>query len=99
MVFQPSAPQEEQAQSHVMSHVETVVHLASSPLVKEATQLQNLQVAGARHHHGHGQQDHGQTRLQVVVASLLKVPTKQCAAKERGQGGEGWGRNHVHLNV
>lgn len=69
-----------------MSHVETVVHLASSPLVKEATELQNLQVAGAGHHHGHGQQDHGQTSLQVVVTRLLKEPTKRCAAKERVKG-------------
>lgn len=77
LVLEPSAPQEKQAQSHVMSHVETVVHFASGPLVKEATKLQNLQVAGAGHHHGHGEQDHGQTRLQVVVACLLQEPKKK----------------------
>lgn len=41
-----------------MSHVETVVHLTTSSLVQEATELQNLQVPSARHHHGHGQQNH-----------------------------------------
>lgn len=61
----------------MMSHVEAVVHLASSPLVEEATELQDLQVARAGHHHGHGQQDHGQARLQVVVAGLLQEPTRE----------------------
>lgn len=70
-----------------MSHVETVIHLASGPLVKEATELQNLQVAGAGHHHGHSQQDHGQTSLQVVVTCLLKEPTKSCAGKQKGKEG------------
>lgn len=83
----------------MMSHVETVVHLASSPLVEEATELQNLQVAGAGHHHGHGQQDHGQTRLQVVVASLLKLPTKRSAATGRIERQEDWGGNHISWNV
>ncbi len=43
----PSSSQEEQTQSHVMSHVEAVVHLATGSLVEEATKLQDLQVAGA----------------------------------------------------
>lgn len=71
----------------MVSHVEAVVHLASGALVKEATELQNLQVAGAGHHHGHGQQDHRQTRLQVVVTRLLKEPTKKVHSQKKGEGG------------
>lgn len=38
----PPPSKEEQAQSHVMSHVEAVVHLTTSSLVEEATELQHL---------------------------------------------------------
>lgn len=54
----PAPSQEEQAQCHVMSHVKAVVHFTTCSLVEEAAELQDLQVAGARHHHGHGQQNH-----------------------------------------
>lgn len=51
----PSSSQEEQAQCHVMSHVEAVVHFTASSVVEEATELQDLQVPGAGHHHRHSQ--------------------------------------------
>ena len=54
----PAPSQEEQTQCHVMSHVEAVVHLATSSLVEKTTELQDLKVPGARHHHGHSQQNH-----------------------------------------
>lgn len=68
----PSTSQEEQAQGHMVSHVEAVVHLPTGSLVEEATQLQDFEVARAWHDHGHGQQDHGQAGLQVVETSLLQ---------------------------
>lgn len=68
-----------------MSHVETVVHLTTSSLVQEATELQNLQVPSARHHHGHGQQNHRQTSLKVVIASLSWEPTGMFTQKHGGK--------------
>lgn len=41
----PPSTQEEQAQRHVVSHVEAVDHLATGSLVQEATELEHLQVS------------------------------------------------------
>lgn len=41
-----------------MSHVEAVIHLATGSLVEETAELQDLEVPGAGHHHGHSQQNH-----------------------------------------
>lgn len=54
----PAPSQEQQAQCHVMGHMEAIVHLATGSLVEEATELQDLQVPSAGHHHGHRQQNH-----------------------------------------
>lgn len=66
----PSSSQEEQPQSHVVSQVEPVVHLPARLLVHEAAELQHFEVSRSSHHHGQGQQQHAQARLQVVVTCL-----------------------------
>jgi len=66
----PAPAQEQDAQGHVVGHVEAVVHLPPGALVEEAADLENPEVSGATHHHGQSQQHHGQARLGVVVARL-----------------------------
>jgi len=63
VIASPASSQEEQTKCHVMSHVEAIIHLAASLLVEKTTELQDLQVPGTRHYHGHSQQNHRQSSL------------------------------------
>lgn len=73
----PSSSQEEKPQSHVVSQMESVVHLSTGLLVHETAKLKNFQVSRASHHHGKRQQQDAQARFEIIV-TYLHVEQGRC---------------------
>lgn len=66
----PSSSQKEKPQSHVVSQVESIVHLSSRLLVHETAKLKDFQVSRASHHHCKREQQDTQACFKIIVTCL-----------------------------